>query len=182
MTRPMRTMLRWTLLCTLALLIAAPLAAADGVDAHAAFEKLKTLEGSWSGTPSADDLPEGEAEVEKMTLQFRVSAAGHVVMETMAPGTEHEMINMYHLDGDDLLVTHYCSGGNQPRMKLDRAGSSEALLVFDFLDATNMDAATDGHIHGLRLEIGDDGLTSAWSSYAGGEPAGEMRMHLTRAD
>ena len=52
--------------------------------------------------------------------EFKTSAAGTVVMETMNPGTGHEMINMYHVDGDDLLLTHYCAGNNQPRMRLNR--------------------------------------------------------------
>ena len=34
------------------------------------------------------------------------------------------MINMYHMDGDDLVLTHYCAGGNQPTMKLNTENSS----------------------------------------------------------
>lgn len=181
MTRAMNGTARWTLAAALVLVVAAPVTAADGVDARAAFETLKTLEGTWTGTPEAQGLPEDETPPEEMTLEFRVSAAGHVVMETMAPKTEHEMINMYHLDGEDLLVTHYCSSGNQPRMRLDRTRSSGSVLVFDFLDATNLDAATEGHIHSLRLEIGEDGLESSWTSFQGGEPSESMTLHLTRS-
>lgn len=39
----------------------------------------------------------------------------------MQPGTDHEMINMDHLDCEDLVLTRYRAGGNQPRMRLDRA-------------------------------------------------------------
>ncbi len=35
----------------------------------------------------------------------------------MYPGMEHEMTNMYTLDGNTLVMTHYCAGGNQPRMR-----------------------------------------------------------------
>jgi hypothetical protein len=38
------------------------------------------------------------------------------VREIMFPGSEHEMTNVYHLDGNELVVTHYCAAGNQPRM------------------------------------------------------------------
>ncbi len=89
---------------------------APAIDAAAAFEKLKGLAGSWTGAG-----PEGEGEAPH---EYRLASAGTVVMETMYGGTDHEMINMYHLDGDDLVLTHYCSGGNQPRMKLDRASAT----------------------------------------------------------
>jgi hypothetical protein len=60
------------------------------------------------------------------------SAGGSVVMETMMAGTDYEMINMYHLDGDDLVLTHYCAGGNQPTMRLDRAKATATELPFVF--------------------------------------------------
>ena len=101
-------------------------AAAGGIDATQAFEQIKGLAGTWHGEPEAEGLA-AEAEVEhpgEVVHEFRVSAAGTVVMEMMGPGTDYEMINMYHLDGDDLVLTHYCAGGNQPTMKLNREASS----------------------------------------------------------
>ncbi len=53
------------------------------------------------------------------------------------------MINMYHLDGDDLVLTHYCAGGNQPHMKLDRASATSGKLQFDFIGGTNLDEVVE---------------------------------------
>lgn len=162
--------------------IGAP-AAAD-VDATAVFEQLKTLEGRWTGTPEGDgEEAEAEAaEIREAVHEFEVSAAGTVVMETMAPGTDHEMINMYHLDGDDLVLTHYCAGGNQPQMRLDRAASTADNLLFEFAGGTNLDPEVDQYIRSANLRLREDGgLDSMWKSYGGGEEAGGMSFLLTRS-
>ena len=55
------------------------------------------LAGTWTDNASSEH-GEGAAS----THIFRISANASVVMETMFPDTEHEMINMDHLDGDTL--------------------------------------------------------------------------------
>ena len=165
------------------LLLAAPGQAA-GVEAEGVFEQLKSLAGTWHGELEGEGEAAAEAEqVGEVVHEFRVSAAGTVVMETMGPGTEHEMINMYHVDGDDLVVTHYCAGGNQPLMRLNRESSTSETLVFDFAGGTNLDPAVDAHIHSAKITLLDDGnIVSRWVSHAGGEQAGVMTFHLARTE
>lgn len=180
----MRALLQTTLICVLFLAATSP-GHAGGIDAQAAFDELKSLAGTWRGTPEAVGM-EAEAEAEKIDEvihEFRVSAAGTVVMETMGPGTEYEMINMYHLDGKELVLTHYCAGGNQPTMKLDRDSSTAGKLVFDFTGGSNLDPAVDAHIHNAELKLGDPNkIESTWESYADGKKAGTMTFHLARSD
>ncbi len=103
-------------------------------------------------------------------------------METMNPGTDHEMINMYYLDGDELVLTHYCSAGNQPHMKLDRMASSATELKFDFAGGTNLDPDVDGHVHSAVLTIKDDGsLKSSWTGYDKGKEVAKMHFDLKRS-
>ena len=157
---------------------------AESMDAGQAFEQLKSLAGTWHGSPEGEGA-DAEAAAEaagQITHVFEVSAAGTVVMETMNPGTEHEMINMYHRDGEELVLTHYCAGGNQPTMQLNRASSTATELVFDFTGGTNLDPAVDPHIHSAEMAISEDGLRSEWMSHAGGEPAGKMTFLLSRAE
>ncbi|HBL27417.1 MAG TPA: hypothetical protein DD490_11335 [Acidobacteria bacterium] len=139
--------------------------AASKVDGRAAFEAIKKLAGSWKETPR--DGMDGET-------RFRVTAAGHTVEEVMFPGTDHEMVNMYHLIGEELVLTHYCAGGNQPEMKLDTAASKPGDLVFVFTGGANIDPAKDGHIHGARLVIEGGRLREEWSSWNEGKDAGKM--------
>ena len=146
-------------------------------DPASAFESLKALAGSWQGTSGPADGERSEVEHE-----LRVASAGTVVMETMMPGTDHEMINMYHMDGEDLVLTHYCAGGNQPHMKYDPSRSSAGKLVFDFAGGTNLDPEKDGHIHSTTLVLEEDGIEEHWNSYYGGKPAGTSVFRLTRKD
>src|SRR5262245_12866207 len=92
--------------------------------ASAAFERLKSLAGTWKGTGGHGDAQE------PMTVTYKVTSGGSVVLETVAQGTEHEMITIYYLDGEDLVLTHYCALGNQPHMKA--AAQSDGKLVFSF--------------------------------------------------
>ena len=149
-----------------------------GADASAAFEALKKLEGTWKGEGGM-----GEAKFPG-THEIRVSAAGTVVMETMNPGGDHEMINMYHMDGDDLMLTHYCAAGNQPTMELNTETSSATELHFDFTGGTNLDPAKDTHIHAAVLTLGEDGtLGEEWHGWSEGKAApSPMEVELQRAE
>jgi hypothetical protein len=145
------------------------------LDAKAVFERLKQLEGTWTGQAPGPDGPMD------ITHVFRVSAAGSVLMETMMQGSDHEMINMYHLDGDDLIIDHYCAGANQPRLKLDLATATEGDLPFVFDGGDNLDPAKDPHIHGGRLVLGGPAeLDSYWVGYAGGKEDHTIHFELTR--
>ena len=55
----------------------------------------------------------------KIVSVIKVTAGGSAVHETLFPGSAHEMVSVYHLDGADLVMTHFCALGNQPRMKAD---------------------------------------------------------------
>lgn len=151
----------------------APVKAKGPVEAKATFERLKALAGEWEGRVSED--------AKVASVRYRLASGGTVVEETLFPGTPHEMISLYHLDGTELLLTHYCSGGNQPRLRLDRAASTPGELRFTFLDGTNLDPARDQHIHGLTLTSLPDGrLQHDWVSWANGKEEGHLRVALRR--
>ena len=128
---------------------------------NAKFTKLKKLAGVWQGEKDKD----GNA----AAVIFRVVSGGSTVAEFLMPGTEHEMVTMYTLDGDSILATHYCSMGNQPRMR-SKSGGTPNILAFDFLDATNMATTDDMHIHSLTYTFTDDDhVTADWKAYQNGK-------------
>ncbi|HEX6852491.1 MAG TPA: hypothetical protein VF139_13925 [Candidatus Polarisedimenticolaceae bacterium] len=137
-----------------------------------AFEQLKSLAGTWTGKAISEDGPGSDASV-----VFKVVAAGSAVHETMFPGTPHEMVNLYHLDGSDVVVTHYCAGGNQPRMKLASADGN--VLAFRFAGGTNI-PKKGSYMHAVTLTLDGGKLVESWESVDGGTPVGTARFELTR--
>ncbi|MBI3461895.1 MAG: hypothetical protein HY000_02385, partial [Planctomycetes bacterium] len=134
--------------------------------------------GEWSG--KAKHVGEEGDESFDAAISYRVTSAGSTVMETLFAGTEHEMVTMYHRHGNDLILTHYCAAGNQPRMKLE-PNDDPKKLVFKFLDGTNLDSAKDMHMHEAVIEIvNDDHIRTAWTSYNKGKPSGTAKFDLKR--
>ena len=117
---------------------------------------------------------------DQVVSTYHVTAAGSAVVEVLFPGTDHEMVTVYYQDGDDLLLTHYCAAGNQPRMKC-RAGSDPNQLAFEFVDATNMRSMRDRHMHASMLTIVDQRhIQAKWQGYADGQPAEAVTFDLVR--
>ncbi len=165
-------------LVSLALALASPVVAsaqATGAGAtNPAFERLKSLQGTWTGPATHGGQPAGEA-----TVVYKVTGGGSVVEETLVPGTPHEMVTMYHLDGPRVMLTHYCSSGNQPRMTLE-PGTDPNVLAFMFSGGTNM-KESDAHMHSVRIIFKDaDHISAVWASMKDGRPAGEVRFELSR--
>lgn len=134
-------------------------------ETQAKFERLKKLAGVWQSAKDKDG--------NQCTAIYRVTGNGSAVTETLMAGTPHEMISVYAMDGDSILMTHYCAVGNAPRMK-SKAGGTSNVIAFDFKDATNLKSDKDGHMHGLTLTFKDDDhLSAAWQYYVDGKPSAE---------
>jgi hypothetical protein len=158
-----------------------------GVEAKAAYAKLKTMVGPWKAaiTHEAASSDAGKSDSghhpTEATVEFKLTGAGSALVETQFPGQPHEMVSIYHLDGDDLRMTHYCAAQNQPHLKLDRAHSTPEHLVFVFDGGTNFDPAKDDHIHALEITFRPDGrVSSAWEGYAGGKKSVTATFAMTR--
>jgi len=149
--------------------LALPAAAGEGGD-HAAFERLKGLEGAWNASTPAGDG----------TITYKVASAGSIVDEHLFPGTDHEMMTVYHMDGENLVATHYCSAGNQPRFKLDSSSTTADRLHFAFNGGSNMKSG-DGHIHEGTLRLVDDQHVEAeWAFWKGGALEHTTKFSMTR--
>ncbi|HEX4960571.1 MAG TPA: hypothetical protein VF173_07010 [Thermoanaerobaculia bacterium] len=145
----------------------------DQMDGRTAFHMLKSLVGDWTGTAGEEKMP--------ATVTYRISSNGHVVTEVLFPGTEHEMMTLYYLNGTDLQATHYCSIGNRPQFKLDPLKSSIKELVFAFDGGTGFNPGKDSHIHDAKIDfIAKDKLDATWSFYSNGEKHNTKDFHLTR--
>jgi hypothetical protein len=158
-------------------LASAPVGAADEAprpDHAAAFERLKTLVGAWQGSHTTADGP-------AMAVEYGLTGNGTALVERLFAGTPHEMLSVYYMDGSELVLSHYCAMGNQPRMKLV-AGGKEGELRFDFAGGSNVDPATSAHIHGGRFAIhASDRFDADWIVWSGGKPTDTHRLFMRRA-
>lgn len=134
---------------------------------HKGLERLKKLTGTWVEADK-DGKP-----TDKVVSVVKVIGGGSTVHETLFPGQAHEMVSVYHLDGDALVMTHYCALGNQPRMKASLK-SPENKIHFEFAGGTNMDVAKDKHMHEATLTfVDDDHLEVAGVAWENGKPCAE---------
>jgi hypothetical protein len=125
------------------------------------LDAVKTLEGEWVMT---DDKG-----VTSTAAIFRVTSNGSAVREIMFPGTPHEMTNMYHMDGANLLVTHYCAMGNQPRMRA--AATEGATIAFAPDSVTNLKTPADSYMGSMVMTFsGPDSVSVAWTGVKAGKP------------
>jgi len=149
-----------------------------GAIARARFERIKALAGDWTGPG-----PEG-IKGAPMEVRYRITSGGNTVEETLMPGTEHEMITMYHLDGGRLVLTHDCAVGNQPRMIAappDPSGVDAATIRFEFAGASNLSSEGDGRVHEMELTFeGPDRLKARWIHFQDGKPGHSSLFDLTR--
>jgi hypothetical protein len=105
-------------------------------NAQKALDRFRSMVGTWQGKS-----PSGGTSM----VTYRLAAGGTAVMADMHMADE-DMVSMYYVDGDQLLMTHFCPSNNQPRMKAIISPDLNT-VTFDFLDATNLPGPQTGHMH-----------------------------------
>ena len=144
-----RTLTATLLICLLTVAVFAqdnpPKTGGAQSEAKKAFEKLKTLAGSWQGT------------VRDMSINFTIRAASSgtaILHEGNTSGgrpPNHE-ITMFYLEGDRLLATHYCDSGNRSRLE-GKISSDEKSIEFSFLDVTG--STRGGYVKDMVITLID---------------------------
>ena len=156
------------LICAVALLGMAGVVDA-GEKSHPGWDRLKTLVGDWEGT---------YGEKEPVRANYKLVSGGSALMETLHPGgTEPEMVTMYHMDNGKLMMTHYCSESNQPRMRAGATSADASKLDFAFVDGTNI-TSESGHMRRLVVTFQDPNhFEQRWTHAAKGqEHTGHFRF------
>jgi len=134
---------------------AAKAKAAANAGAPSKLDIIKKLAGDWV------EIKDGKP-TDQVISTYHVTAGGSAVEEVLFRGTPHEMITLYHLDGDDLVLTHYCVTGNQPTMKAEKQ-TDPSRLVFQCAGGTNMKSENDEHMHRATIVFKDDNhIDSEW--------------------
>lgn len=147
---------------------------------NAIFEKLKNLTGEWVAAEGKSVGPKAKIDKGQVVLRYALTGGGSAVAETVFPGSAIEMLSVYHRDGDQLVMTHYCCAGNQPRFRA-RPGKNSNEVIFEFVGGANINPAKDGHIHGGLIRFIDaDRLHTEWDFCVNGKVADKHAFDLIR--
>lgn len=131
---------------------------------NAQFDKMKLLTGNWKGT---------DEEGKPVTITYRIVSGGSAIMESLEmAGQTDAMVTMYHVNGSKLMMTHYCSLGNQPRMKAVKSPVVDSSITFSYMDATNLATIKQAHMSKLVVTfIDDDHFSQDWTMSKDGKEA-----------
>jgi len=153
-------------------------------DAQKSFDELKTLAGVWKGTVTANP-PQPDWDNKPVWASLRVTSRGNAIVHEMKePGTPDDMthddpITMFYLDGDQLVLTHYCDAGNRPRMAAKKSVDGKT-IDFDFMDVAG--STQYGHMHHAAFTIIDaNHHTEDWTFMMPGDKVVRAHLDMQRA-
>jgi len=138
----------------------------------AAFDKLRALGGEWEGTLTWSGA---RSSTGRMDAQYYTTGNGSAVVENLISDGTPVMTSVYHLDGPDLRVTHFCGAQNQPRLKATAFNPDNSQITFSFVDITNLRSPTAGHVDGLELRfLAPDHITVRFRFVGDGKQSDEL--------
>ncbi len=151
--------------------------------AQEAFARLITLAGNWKGQAAM-----GPGMNAPVRVSLRVTSGGAAMLHEMVPdgrstdpsNGDDDPITMLYVNGDRLILTHYCdTGKNRPRMvgKLSPDGKT---VKFDILDVSG--GTTNGYMHHAVFTFLDaDHHTEDWAAMSPAGKLSEAHIDLIRA-
>jgi len=118
-----------------------PACSANPAGEQTPFEVFKSLQGQWAISAGDKTLP--------FHMIYALGSNGSIVTEQF--GKE---LSVFYSDNGNLLMTHFCNRGNQPRLRLKEGGAARR-YEFDIFDITNLKNPSDDHVQAIIYEIVD---------------------------
>jgi hypothetical protein len=151
------------------------------ITSEADYARLKTLAGDWYLVRGVRLGVALEANDIEPFMTYSVSSGGHSVVEEIFVGKPNEMTSVYYLDTGRLMMDHYCSLGNQPRM-IAAAGPQDE-IPFELITVSNMADENELHISSHSVEFdGPDQLTVRWGATQDQKPMGGSFYTVRRGE
>ena len=153
-------------------------------DAEKSFDTLKNLAGPWEG-PVTTFPPQADMGGTLTQVTLRVTSRGNALVHEMKeagkaddPTRYDHPVTMLYLDGDRLLLTHYCDAGNRPRMTAKMRPDGKT-VEFDFLDVAG--GTQYGHMdHAVFTVIDANHHTEDWTYIMPGDKPVRAHLELQR--
>ncbi|HEX7287796.1 MAG TPA: hypothetical protein VF532_16530 [Candidatus Angelobacter sp.] len=156
-------------------------------EAQKSFDAMKALAGSWEGRATLDP-PMAQMSDDKagVHVSLRVTSRGHALVHEMQesgtpldPARYDHPVTMLYVDGDRLLLTHFCDAGNRPRMT-GKVSADGKKIEFDFLDLSG--GNQHGHMyHAVFTIIDADHHIEEWTYMMPGDKPMHGRLDLHRS-
>ena len=154
-------------------------------NAQKSFDALKPLAGSWEGPVTVDPAQPEMNDGKPIHVSLRLTSRGHaLVHEMQEAGTPLDAaqydhpVTMLYVDGDRLLLTHYCDAGNRPRLT-GKVSADGKRVEFDFLDLSGGNEY--GHMyHAVFTIIDANHHIEDWTYMAPGDKPVRAHMDLQR--
>jgi hypothetical protein len=152
-------------------------------DAASAMAFLTTTAGEWeprTGPQHEHGGAPAPAGSRANIIGVKTKAAGSAVVHTYRAGTAGEMETVFHMDGDQLLLTHYCALQNAPILRFEKS-DKPGELKFVFHGGTNFDHKVDAHLHESTFVIKDkDTIEQRSTVFTNDKPNPELKSVLHR--
>lgn len=130
-------------------------------EAKELFNRIARLEGRWRGKST-----KGWTDEVKVNA---IAGRSAVVFDSFDAHQDERMLTLFTMDGDELVLTHFCAAGNQPRLRAEQVSIDGTTVWFRFVEGGNMASRDLGHMDALRLSFRPDGgFTEQWTWYQKG--------------
>lgn len=142
----------------------------------AELNRIKALEGKWKSTTSMFGK-----ENEEVFTEYKITAGGSAVVETIFPGTPQEMISVYYDDDQGkLAMTHYCVMRNRPHFSLIE--STKDKLKMDVTEVAGLKSKDAPSMGAITLKFKDEDHFSSTCESRGkaAETQDPITMHYAR--
>ena len=174
-----------TLILSATLLSLSTLTFAQSSAAQQSFDQIKSLAGTWEARvitiPHQADMGDNTPTQVTMRITSRGNALVHEMKEagTQDDPTRYDHpVTLLYLDGDRLLLTHYCDAGNRPRMVAHSSPDGKT-VEFAFLDLSG--GTQYGHMdHAVFTIVDANHHTEDWTYIMPGDKSVRAHMDLTR--
>lgn len=136
--------------------------------AATAFETMKRAEGVWRPIDNPDS---------PLRIRFSLTAGETVLVEEWTRNRQSHSLTLYHRDGGDLIATHYCPQGNQPRLVMVQQSDRNAIR-FALRDVTDLDAVHESHAVAIAFDMSDGPVLVRHETYRqpDRDEASELRL------
>jgi hypothetical protein len=164
----------------------APTPTAQRSDAQKSFDQLKTLASTWQGNVTVDPPMDG-INGSNIQVTMHVDSRGNSLVHEMKdpassgdPTKFDHPVTMFYIEGDRLILTHYCDAGNRPRMAARNSADGKT-VEFDFLDVSGSNDY--GHMHHAVFTIIDaNHHTEDWTYMMPGDKPMHAHFDLKRTN